>query len=604
MSRVSNNIATMNALFLNCSKLYQTPSKPSNNLKKDNMFGNYRGKNSSSNNKPKDSKYLIVNGKKELLTLGKQLGKGGEGTVYLMNNLKGEYVAKIYHKITPNLQQKIEYMTKNKPDQLTGQTFIICWPEYLIQDDNGKFIGYAMRKGFNNSIEIYELTKPKIKNKSFHKFSNEFNGGIINRLKLLINICVPLNYITTSEKYVMVDFKPQNVLTDYNGRISILDTDSFQISENGKILFNARVATPEYTPKEYANVTPSKIKYNKSTDMFAIGVSFYQVLMGIHPYVVRPKNDRLTTIAEYIYADLFAFGNNQDKIISKPPPHTKYNTLPNGVKDLFTKTFTTIHRPPVAEWGKTIAECINDHVNNAKSSTLDSAKVIAKRVTSNYNHTHQAPPPISKMSEYTNTLELLKSSVTNVEISMLRTALQTVRKLGDIAKEAQYKGSLVDKKNYIRMAMALRCCLNILFIYGKAPTKSCMDETALKETIDYISCINTIFKDDLSMSIDPNSLNKLYQMKCSSIDGAVVLKDIKAIIATSTGMIKNNNKKTFYRNYNNYKLMNTDDPMAILSTYKDDNVVVTDFVHILIGALNSVYTAKYNAIDATDSEYK
>ena len=176
--------------------------------------------------------------------------------------------------------------------------FRICWPEELLFNNKNQFIGYKMKKGFENSVEIYEFTKPSVRNKEFAKFDIKDKNGLQNKLKLILNICIPLHHITSSNNYVMVDFKPQNILTDINGRISILDTDSFQISNNNQILFNARVCTPEYIPKEFANLPPSQVKYNNSTDMFAIAVCFYQILMGVHPYVVRPLQNLVESFPE------------------------------------------------------------------------------------------------------------------------------------------------------------------------------------------------------------------------------------------------------------------------------------------------------------------
>lgn len=557
--------------------------------------------NSNSTNGNNSVKYLVIKGKKERLNTTKQLGKGGEGTVYLMTNLKSEYVAKIYHKITPNLENKINYMINNKPDKLFGATFIICWPEYVIVDDKGNFIGYAMRKGFDNSIELYELTKPKLKNNNFYKFGPKHNQNLVNKLKLLINICVPLNHITDSQKYVMVDFKPQNILTDVNGRISILDTDSFQISENNKILYNARVATPEYTPKEYANVTPSKIKYNEATDMFAIAVSFYQILMGIHPYVVRPKNSKLTTIAEYIYADLFAFGNNQKDIISKPPPHNAYNKLPADIQNLFVKTFTTIHRPKVSDWGQTIADCINNWVKIGDKQITSSVNQISKNIKSTYTPPHT--PQVSKMTAYVQTLELLQSNPKNVELSVLRTAIQTVKKLGDVAKDAMYKGHNLDEKAFVKMSMALRCAMNITYIYSTATTKNCMDADNLKELISYLTCINKIFLDNLSVSINTSHLNELYRMKCSSIEGSDIIFALNCASTAAKQIINIEKLNELYcRNYHNFKVYSNDD-LAPLRDYKNKDVNIANLISNLIGVLNAIYMAKYRIIDTEDTSY-
>lgn len=65
---------------------------------------------------------------------------------------------------------------------------------------------------------------------------------------MLHNWALATEIIHNSGKYIIVDLKPENVLATADGKISVVDTDSFQIIDGSK-KFPGPVATPEYFAK-------------------------------------------------------------------------------------------------------------------------------------------------------------------------------------------------------------------------------------------------------------------------------------------------------------------------------------------------------------------
>lgn len=76
------------------------------------------------------------------IELKKKLAEGGEGSVYT-TSLGGGFVAKIYRRdrLTSDRKGKIELMISKKID-CPG----ICFPEAVVLNGNGEFVGYLMRK--------------------------------------------------------------------------------------------------------------------------------------------------------------------------------------------------------------------------------------------------------------------------------------------------------------------------------------------------------------------------------------------------------------------------------------------------------------------------
>lgn len=137
--------------------------------------------------------------------------------------------------------------------------------------------------------------------------------------------------------------------------------DSVQISDQNKLLYAGTAATPNYIPPEYYIAPNKDEKQNSSWDDFALGVIFYQVLIGLHPYVVTPCNlaeNATNEIYSNITKYLFPFGENKNQIQGYPPIHNNFKNLPEKIQELFVRTFSRniSLRPTAEEWGKSLYE--------------------------------------------------------------------------------------------------------------------------------------------------------------------------------------------------------------------------------------------------------
>jgi len=295
------------------------------------------------------------------------LSKGGEGAVYKIAGQK-DYCAKIYHesKRTPIRLQKLSFMIKNKPNKLITKDFIICWPVDIIYSMSKDFIGFIMPLAFQNSILLYQLCRPSLNSDLSTDWNQFYNRktpeGLINRLKLIFNLSIPIYHIHSTNKYVMADFKPQNVMITSQGKISMIDLDSVQIVDKNNV-FLAPVATPDYLPPELQyNKNLGHMQLNIGCDLFAMSIVFYQVLYGIHPFQVSAKDSNCTELRQNIALNLFPFGVNSCKISVIPKPHKKFLVLPQEIKNLFILAFelNPNKRPSSETWGKTIYKFLSN----------------------------------------------------------------------------------------------------------------------------------------------------------------------------------------------------------------------------------------------------
>ena len=320
---------------------------------------------------------IVYTYKNEKIILADEpLASGGEGEVRRVTSCPSQFnnvCAKLYFKPkqTKEQEKKIRFMVENPPNIIVGQGVMLAWPlETIYNEIDGRFLGFIMPTAFPDSKKLVILTALKLKKAhktEWYKFDKELDkkNALIARMKLMKNISIPIHLLHTTEKYVLKDFKPDNVLVTPIGKVTIVDMDSIQICDNGNLLFPGTAATDTYVPPECYNNGVGhdlSIPLDKSWDLFAVGEVFYQLLFGLSPYAVTPKSNSedSSTIPYCISHNLFPFGKNASKIEKIPEPHKNFNVVPQPIRELFIRAFSDnpYDRPQAMEWGRTINEVL------------------------------------------------------------------------------------------------------------------------------------------------------------------------------------------------------------------------------------------------------
>ena len=299
-------------------------------------------------------------------SVGKLLGKGGEGEVYAVQGNKN-LALKIYKNLDKANEfdkiRKLSHMIQNRPRlaNASAGSLGLAWPSELAFDsagENRRFIGYTMPRAPDKSGLLYEIM-----------LTDKYQATWRARVRIahkLSKIVASLHEIG----YVIGDFKSINVLVTPKMNPILIDTDSMQVEDmsTGKV-FYCTVFTPEYMAPELAKALENQANLENyerdhKEDCFALAVMIFQLLMlGVHPYSGRNRrNPQLTQVDENV-----AKGNNifkktlfwSDVIPSKNVPD--FEILPPNVLELFRQTFTFGHenpqmRPPLERWIEVLAK--------------------------------------------------------------------------------------------------------------------------------------------------------------------------------------------------------------------------------------------------------
>ncbi len=114
-------------------------------------------------------------------------------------------------------------MVRNPPNDVSGGSghVSIAWPKEILESPNGQTIGYVMPR-IDEARTVFEV---------FNKQKRKMLGLVIPDgyfLAIGRNIASAVDSIH-SAGYIIGDVNNENILVHNNTRITIIDTDSFQI---------------------------------------------------------------------------------------------------------------------------------------------------------------------------------------------------------------------------------------------------------------------------------------------------------------------------------------------------------------------------------------
>ncbi len=306
-------------------------------------------------------------------TLCKEIGSGGEGTVYQLNN--PALVAKIYKKIKGNIEKKIVYMVNHPLNDLYNRdgepVMKLVWPRDVLYDDKGNFIGYIMPY-VERGVEIFNVARgcdsPKSK-AMFPKYTRLYNAVIA------LNLASAIAYLHQNNCLVG-DMNYKNIMVGSKCLIILLDNDSFDITDPAtNTHFKCETATQEYLAPELQgkDLHLESSRFTKESDCFSLAIHIFQLLMNnFHPFTGKQttvtQNSSGNQQLLNIQTGRCPFVRNfSDFTIPVTAPILNEMVTPKLAED-FKKTFTydqsnvmtqLLHRTSAKEWQQDLLNYVN-----------------------------------------------------------------------------------------------------------------------------------------------------------------------------------------------------------------------------------------------------
>ena len=220
--------------------------------------------------------------------LVKQIGSGGEGTVYTTDD--PDLVIKIYKNPQPVMERKLLCMLKHPlQPKADGVHLLIAWPQDVIYE-GGTFVGYAM-PFVKDTYPIYIVCRNNEQHKhDCHAVFPTYDWRY--SLMVAYHLAWVVNYVH-EHGYVIGDMNSNNIVIHGDGSLTLLDVDSFDITDpdTGE-RFPCNVGIAEFLAPELQGRNLRNASFTKHTDEFALAIHIFILLMNnTHPFTLRQLTD-------------------------------------------------------------------------------------------------------------------------------------------------------------------------------------------------------------------------------------------------------------------------------------------------------------------------
>jgi DNA-binding helix-hairpin-helix protein with protein kinase domain len=289
--------------------------------------------------------HLLVDGKP--LPIGKRIGKGGEGEVYIVANDSNRAI-KIYTAADgPAREAKIAAMIRVGFAQ---QTSLVAFPIAIARDQSGGFKGFVMHL-VRDHKPVFELYGPGARKQQFPGADYRFlTRAASNTAKAIAAV--------HRAGCVIGDINHSGILVSKDATVALIDADSFQVID-GSDRYLCRVGVPEYTPPELQGVKLGNVVRTANHDAFGLAIAIFHLLcMGRHPFVGAYAKGEMPlprAIEEY----RFAYSRQRRVDMSPPPGVCTLEDFPAPIAAAFEAAFGPSGRnarPTASQWVALLAE--------------------------------------------------------------------------------------------------------------------------------------------------------------------------------------------------------------------------------------------------------
>ena len=278
-------------------------------------------------------------------TLGRELGRGGEGTVYEIAG-RLDKVAKVYHKPPDQTKaRKLELMAAMQSASLLTLT---AWPVELLRGTDGQVRAFTMPR-VGGHKDIHALYSPKSR-------KDEFPTADFRFLVRAAANTARAFAVTHATGCVIGDVNPGGLKVSKSATVKLIDCDSFQVSGPRGQVFTCDVGVSGFTAPELQGKPFRGLVRSANHDAFGLGVIlFHMLFMGRHPFAGRWLGPGDMSVERAIEEHRFAYGHDRAARQMEPPPGMPpLIAMSTPVALLFERCFSSAGaagmRPTAVDW--------------------------------------------------------------------------------------------------------------------------------------------------------------------------------------------------------------------------------------------------------------
>ncbi len=290
------------------------------------------------------------------VVLGPVLGvRGSQGEVRAVVGAP-ELAVKIVNRADrAELAERLDLMLTRPPRKLSDPGRV-CWPTgRALHPRDRSVVGYAMPR-------LSPTTALPLDTAFQRRFRTSILPGITWRWYVEVAANLALLVAEVNENgHVIGDLAPQNLFVSTGGRVSIVDTDGWQLAPGADrpVVLPCPFSREEYAPLEVLDSAPGDIR-DQYSDWWALAVLIGQVLaLGVHPYAgvvpgSQPPYDEVSNVRN---RTCWLLGHPDPVLPWRPPA----SFLPESLRRMFQTAFVSGYgrphlRPSPRQWHRALRE--------------------------------------------------------------------------------------------------------------------------------------------------------------------------------------------------------------------------------------------------------
>ncbi len=280
------------------------------------------------------------------LTLGPVRHEGGEGSIHDYP-LDRQYLVKLYKQPTRERSEKLHALIAAQTPQVVG---FAAWPmEAVCAPASSTAVGFIMRNSPGRLI--HSIYSPKERKRDFPAL------GWDNLAHVAANAAAAFNSLH-SACIVVGDVNEGNFLVRDDGKVCLIDCDSFQVTKNGQV-YRCPVGVSTWTPPELQGISFQTIDRSPNHDLFGLAVMIFHLLfIGRHPFAGRRTGE--LSLEEAIKEFRFSYSPALASLGENPPPQSlPIGAVGNDLFQLFEQAFLA-----GSPYGKAVLTCSNCESRN------------------------------------------------------------------------------------------------------------------------------------------------------------------------------------------------------------------------------------------------